>query len=912
MRKSGGGFKALALLGAALAAAAAERAPEVQSGPVIASVAVVIEGETGGEKVEGLVPLAAGQGYSLKRVDEAVKQVFQTGLFSDIRVLKEGEEQVGLTFLLTRKLIVDRVTFGGGREVKRAVLTEGLFAIRPQGEYSEERMRRGAEEIREALRRQGFLGAEVRPSTRRDPARPAVDVDFEIAAGPRFTIREVDIRTGAAASPDELAGIMKIRPGEPYIPAVVDEDLVRIRDFFNARGFPRADVALQNRVFHLSDHSVSLVVRAVPNERIRITIRGAELDEALVRPIWEERIFEKWGLNQAEARLLTELRRRGYVLATVKSSIETRPEEIHIVHDVHPGEKFRITDVVFEGLTAFSESDLRRELGIPPRIPLIGRVSGERLYEMPDLIESLYESRGFIAARATLNFRMEGESMRAVFVVEEGPQRKISSLALRGAAVVPEATLRSAIASREGGPYDPQQVRRDAERLETFYANQGFRGTRVTASAEPKEENLFGIVFDIQEGKPTVIDRIVIAGNTVTRRSVVEDHLLVREGQAPRADLILESKRRLERLGVFSEVKIEEVSAGEGRLTLVVGVREGERNYVGFGAGFETLSKAATFELWNTSLRPRGTAEFVRANMFGRAALLSLVGQFSLAEKRAVVSWDEPTLFGWPFRVSLNGWIEREERLSYGFDRRGVSLTALREIAADWTSLTTVRYARTTLYFLEVPESEVDRQHFPYSTTSIAESLIWDRRDDPFTPERGFFFGADVELAYPLFNVESDYIKTYIKYQQYWPLWRGANLSATGRAGLGMGRMPIHERFFGGGANSFRGRPFDALGPRDAESGNPVGGKALLLFNLEFRWHVFPGLPNLSAAAFYDKGNVFSHRDDLSLGGLEDAAGLGLRYRTPLGPLRFDLGWNLSRKPGRAQPLIFVTIGNVF
>ncbi|MBM3294682.1 MAG: hypothetical protein FJY82_09170 [Candidatus Aminicenantes bacterium] len=905
MRKSAGGFEALLLLGAAVFGAAA------QGGPVVSSVVVAIEGEAGAANVEGLVPIAVGQAYSLKSVDDAVKQVFKTGLFSDIRVLKEGEREVHLTVVLTRKRLVGRVRFRGAEGVRRSLLTENLFALRPQSDFSEERLRRGAEEIREALRRQGYLDAEVRPTPKPDPLRPVVDVDFEIAAGPRFTIREVAIRGGPAES-GGLAEVMATRAGAPYIPAVVNEDLARIKGLLNLRGYPRADVVLLNRVFHQSDRTVSLVIQAEPNERIRIEIRGADLDEALVRPIWEERVFERWGINQAEARLLTELRRRGYVLAMIDSRIETGPEEIRILHEVDPGRKYRISDIAFEGATALTASDLRRELGIPPRLPLIGGISGERLFEIPELIESLYRSRGYVATLATLNFRTDGGSLRAVFVVDEGPQRRISTLELRGSAIVSSDVLRTVIAAREGGPYDPPQVRRDAERLETHYANLGFRGTRVEASAAEETENLFRVVFEIEEGKPALIDRIVIAGNAVTRRSVVEDQLLVREGRAPRADLILESQRRLERLGVFSEVKIEEVPSGDGFLTLVVGVREGERNYVGFGTGFETLSRAVTFEFWNTSLRPRGTAEFVRANMFGRAALLSLVGQFSLAEKRAVVSWDEPTLFGWPFRASLNAWFEREERVSYGFDRRGVSLTASREIAPDWTSLTTVRYARTTLYFLEIPESEIDRQFFPYSTTSISENLIWDRRDDPFNPEKGFFLGGDLELAYPLFSAESDYIKTYVKFQRFFPLWPGGNLSATGRLGLGLGRMPIHERFFGGGANSFRGRLFDELGPRDPQSDNPVGGKALAILNLEFRWSLFSGLPNFSAAVFYDKGNIFAHRNELRPGRLEDAVGLGIRYRTPLGPLRFDLGWNLDRSYAGRNPLVFVTIGNVF
>jgi outer membrane protein insertion porin family len=227
-------------------------------------------------------------------------------------------------------------------------------------------------------------------------------------------------------------------------------------------------------------------------------------------------------------------------------------------------------------------------------------------------------------------------------------------------------------------------------------------------------------------------------------------------------------------------------------------------------------------------------------------------------------------------------------------------------------SYTTLRWASTTLTFLNFAEDQVDRQHFPFSATSISESLIRDKRDDAFNPEAGSFFSSVLEWAYPLFGVESDFLKGYLKYQRYQPLFGRVSLGLTARGGLGMGKMPIHERFFAGGASSFRGQPFDRLGPTDAESGMPVGGKALLLFNVELRFPLFPTVPNLTGAAFYDKGGVFKERDDFDLSALEDAVGVGFRYKTPLGPLRIDLGWNLHPSEDRKQPIVFITIGNVF
>jgi outer membrane protein insertion porin family len=485
-------------------------------------------------------------------------------------------------------------------------------------------------------------------------------------------------------------------------------------------------------------------------------------------------------------------------------------------------------------------------------------------------------------------------------------------LTLRNPSIIPEDELKASIESREGGPFTAARIRRDAERLETYYLNKGIRGTTIAARAEPVDTGLFDVFFEMTEGRPVRIEKIVVSGNAVTRRDLIDRQLLIREGDPARADLILESKRRLEKLGVFIEVQIEELPSGAGGETLVVSLREGERNYVGVGVGLETKNEPMTFEVWNSVIRPRFTAEFIRGNMLGHAAQLSLVGQFSLKEKRAVAAWEAPTLFGLAYQSSLNAWLEREERASYGFDRRGLSLSGFREIGRNWTSLTTVRWASTTLYFLEIAESEVDRQHFPYSATSISESLIWEARDDSFNPTRGHFFSAVIEWAYPFFNAESDYLKSFVKFQYFRPIGGRVLLLATGRGGLGMGRIPIHERFFAGGSGSFRGESFDGLGPKDPSSAKPVGGKAILIFNFEAQVKPLGAYPAVSLAVFYDKGNVYAHRKDVELSSLEDALGFGLRYRTPLGPLRVDLGWNLRPTEGHRGPRLYVTIGNVF
>jgi outer membrane protein insertion porin family len=225
-----------------------------------------------------------------------------------------------------------------------------------------------------------------------------------------------------------------------------------------------------------------------------------------------------------------------------------------------------------------------------------------------------------------------------------------------------------------------------------------------------------------------------------------------------------------------------------------------------------------------------------------------------------------------------------------------------------------MKWARTNFITLLIEESEVDRQLHPFSTTSISGSLIWDRRDDPFNPRKGYFLSFVLERAFPFLKSESDYLKSFIKYKQFIPIFSGVTFSATSRLGLGGGRqpIPIHERFFAGGSNSFRGEKFDELGPKDPVSQKPVGGEALFLLNFELTFPLILAIKDLSGALFYDKGNVFAEMKHFNLTALQDAVGIGIRYRTPLGPLRLEVAWNLDAAKGERKPLVFLTIGNVF
>lgn len=880
----------------------------------VSQVTVLVNGVPGGLEFLQLVPIKKGDAISLKSINTSIKQIYKTGLFSDVRVLSAGEDSVGLTYLLTRKLVTRGIVVRSNENIPQARLRQNIYSLRPGEEFSDVRLSRAVEELQRALNQEGYFSAEIKSSKTVDPKTSEVNVRFDVASLRKYMVKDIRFTGDVLLPLEELEKTMELKTGEVYNPEVLNQDIERLKDLYQSLDYQRAEIRLQDTSLHEREGKVSLILEVLPNEKIEIVIQGADVPEDLVLPIWETRIFEEWGLAEGEAKILIYMRKKGYIFATVTSQIRQEENRIQVLYQVQPNQKFKIQSLSFEGLRHFTSEQIMGALLIGRTLPFFSQIDGARLFELPREIEFLYTTYGFPETRVDINFQIEGNKVKPVLSIEEGRQQKIQDIQIEGAELFSTAQLLSEISSRPGGGFFQANIQKDVEKLESFYLNSGVRGTEIISSVQNVEEDLFNVLVQVQEGRKVRIGQVLITGNDVTRKSTILRELTLQEGDYAFYDATRETERRLENLGIFTDVTLEEIPLAPGTVNLLINVREGERNYAGLGLGIETRNEPRMFEVWNTMIRPRGTAEFIRSNIFGWAAQLSLVGQISIKERRGVISWEQPYFFGLPLQTFANSWLEREERKSYTFERRGFSLSTIRPLSSahNMVLVTTLRVARTELLELYVSPSEVDRQFFPFSTTSLSGSFIWDRRDDPFNPTNGMFFSSVVEWAYPLFQDESNYVKTFNKFQHFVSVIPDLTFGSTIRLGLGKGRMPIHERFFGGGSNSFRGVEFDELGPKDPNSLKPVGGKGMLLFNFELTLPLHSSFKNLLGAVFYDVGNVFAKRRQVALNVFQHAVGCGLRYRTPLGPIRLEMGWNFTAPEEDKKVLLFITIGNVF
>jgi len=384
---------------------------------LITDINLIVDEKPGGTEMRNLVPMEEGDVFSLIKITQSIRQIYRTGLFSDVQVVREGEQDIKLTYVLKRKLVVRNIDLISNAELPKRKLMGSLDAIKEEGPYSKDSLDKAVGEIEEALRRLGFFQAEIGPEVRQNPNAPQVDIVFVVRSVKRYTVGGIDF-TGEMILPErEIRKMMETKEGKKFVPEELESDLELVKQSYRDIGYRRVEVLVSGRNFDEADLKVSLEIQVLPQEKIEIQVIGAEVPMTLLEPIWEVQIFEEWGLREGDAKIINYLRNKGYIFATVDSSVNHEGNVIRVIHNVSPGNRFKIQNITFEGLSYFTPDQLKDELMLAGGFPLFQKVEGARLYELPEEIELLYGSRGFSEAHVEMTFDREGNKLKPILTV---------------------------------------------------------------------------------------------------------------------------------------------------------------------------------------------------------------------------------------------------------------------------------------------------------------------------------------------------------------------------------------------------------------------------------------------------------------------------------------------------------------
>ncbi len=577
--------------------------------------------------------------------------------------------------------------------------------------------------------------------------------------------------------------------------------------------------------------------------------------------------------------------------------------------------------------------------------------------------------------------RIAGDrALQVVFAITEGPRTLVGAVAFLGNSVFSESDLRQMVVTTAGQPYSQADLAVDRERLGLEYRNRGYDAVLVEPLVDLTEEDARANVrFVITEGPQAIVDHIIVVGNRRTSTETIERALLLQPGEPLGYSARIESQQRLVALGLFSRVRIEEVRhPGEARRDILVQVEEAPPTTIGYGGGLEggtrlrpTGEGGVAEERFEAA--PRGFFEIGRRNLWGRNRSVNLFMRASLRARDAVVAtatpaelpltepsygfneyrvlatFREPRIFGTRADMLVTGIFDQAIRSSFNFVTREIRAEVGLRASARYSVAGRYSIKRTSLFderFTEAETPLIDRLFPRVRMSKVSGSLIRDTRNDVIDAERGRLMLADGEVAARAFGSEVGFVKAFLQGFSYHrlPSTRRIVLALAARVGAAHGfkravierdqsgnpilgddgrpitqivaDLPASERFFAGGDTTVRGFSLDRLGTSATISatGFPTGGNGSIVLNAELRVTTFRAL---EVATFVDAGNVFSRARDLSIVDLRPAAGFGVRYRSPVGPVRVDLGFNLDRRelsPGRLERrnVLHISLGQAF
>jgi outer membrane protein assembly factor BamA len=654
-----------------------------------------------------------------------------------------------------------------------------------------------------------------------------------------------------------------------------------------------------------------------------------------------------------------------------------------ITYHIERGIRHKLLRVEITGNHYFSTELLRSRLQISPgSFGVRPRFSRRLLEADKNSMRNLYLANGFLDAKVETeiidNYGGRKGDLLIRFIIQEGQQTRVASLTIEGNKAISESELMSVIGSTPGQPYSELSVAKDRDNILALYFNEGFPDARFTAIAERVEAevkaakqqdgngktqehdektasanlvrapaNAMRLVYRIEEGRQIRVNDIFLTGYEHTHPGVVRREIKVQPKAPLREGEVVESQRRLYNLGIFNRVTIapQNPNGTDPEKNIVVLVEEAKRYTVAYGGGFEVQRLASTSNPTAGQIQAavRGIFEISKLNFTGRADSLSLKVRGSTIQNRALLGYSSPNSFGKQnLSFQATAFTEKTQDINTFTEMRYEGSVQMTDQITPRTSmLYRYTFRKVLVSNLNIPLQEIPLFNAPTLVSQFGFTWVRDARDNPADASKGNFNSVELSDADTSVGSSASFLRAHFQNSTYHRIKQGFSFARSIRFGILQPYrdtvslsfpppskppfprvIPLPERFFAGGGTSLRGFALNQAGPRDAITGFPVGGQALLILNQEFRFPMrLPYLGNtVSGALFYDGGNVYSRLSRITfrlhppepifnpanpkqcqfnctneLNYFSHTVGFGLRYRTPVGPIRIDLGYQLNR-----------------
>jgi len=709
----------------------------------------------------------------------------------------------------------------------------------------------------------------------------------------RETIVEVRIKGNQRIEEDAIRRILKVKKGDIYNLKDVSDELkaVYAMGYFD-------DVRVEAET--VADGKIIIFsLKEKPTVRtILVDGNSWVYDDDAVKEVLTIRKGSILNINtlQSDLRRIEELyKEKNYYNVKVKFNVYPRKgNQADIEYEIEEGDKFLVKKIELIGNSAYSDSKLQglmetSEESIFSWITTAGTLNQENLSRDMTKLTTFYTNNGYVQARVgepELDFQEDGIVITIRIV--EGPQFKVGEVTIAGDLIVPAAQLLEKVEIIEKEYFNRDILQKDVIALSDIYADEGYASVDVVPRIKQNaEQSHVDITFDIAKGKQVYFEEITISGNSKTRDKVIRRQLQIYEQELYGGKRLKRSIRNLFRLDYFEDVKVDTVKgSAEDKMKLRINVVEKNTGAFSFGAGYGNVENFFA------------TGSISERNLFGRGQTLALQGTLGGKTTKYQLSFTEPWLFDIPLTAGASIYNWQYDYATYDKDSIGGNLS-LGYPLIDYSRLfLTYTYDVADIKNVEDDASDtVKRDEGENIKSSITTRLKYDSRDNSFHPTEGSSHSGSYEFAGLGGTV--GFNKIIGETAWYYPLIWETIGALHGKAGyvkeIEGKRLPDYEKFYMVGMDGLRGFDRDDLSPRD-ENGAEIGANKFVVANVEVRFPLFADA-GVYGVVFFDTGDAWAEGEDVDLGNLRQSAGTGVRWLSPMGPIRLEYGWILDPQP---------------
>lgn len=727
----------------------------------------------------------------------------------------------------------------------------------------------------------------------------------------RFKIARIVISGNDRIEADAIKGVLQSQEGDIFSEVRVSDDLKRVynMNFFNDVKVDVEDTPEGKLVTFIVEEKPSIQAIEFYGNKI---LEDNELFEALGYALYSivdpKRIVES-------VELLRDLYREdGYYNAEINYKVEELgPRKVLVRYDIREGGRVYIGLIDFEGNKAFSDDDLQGEMETSEKgwfswLTDSGILKRDQLKHDISKLESFYFNHGFIEAKiGEPVIKVKEDGLVVTIPIEEGAQYKVGEVSISGDMTVPEETVREKTMITKEEIYNRDIVRKDVRTITSLYADKGYAFAAVSPMIKVDRETLrVGIDYKVDKKRLVYFERISISGNTKTRDKVLRRELKVKEGDLFSATGLRHSHMNLQRLGYFERVNIAHTKgSAEDKMNLDIEVKERPTGAFSVGAGYSSFNDVF------------GLIRVSQNNLFGTGQKLSVQATLGGRSNEYSLSFTEPWLYDIPLAVGFDIFNREVDYDDYNKSSTGLILRAGYPIM-DYTRLSG-RYKYEEIQIGDLTQYtswHIRELEGESSTSSITGKINRDTRNRFFNPTRGANNSLSVEYAGGALGGTNYFTRYVLNSGWFIPsFWKEHAFFVRGKFGYITkregGDLPAYEKFYLGGINSVRGFEWASISPKDPETGTRIGGEKMILINFEY---IFPlaGESGLVAVLFFDQGNVWVEGDTWDVTDLRQSYGAGVRYYSPLGPMRLEYGIVIDPGPGEPESNWEFSIGTFF